>query len=88
MWLYFELLFWILRTNAPYLESSEQLDRFFPACLYKIKLHIFQNISKCLIHGLRPFKYKNTGELCDNIPDKIKERYINGGEMFSPHEEL
>ena len=36
--------------NAPFLESSEQLNRFFPASLHKIKFHIFQNISKCLIH--------------------------------------
>ena len=35
------------RTNVPYLESSEQLDRLFPASLHKIKFHIFQNISKC-----------------------------------------
>ena len=60
------------RMNDPYLESSEQLDRFFPSSLHKIKFHIFQNISKFLIHGLRPFKYKNTCDLCDNIKYKYK----------------
>ena len=39
----------------------------------KYKLNILQNISKCLIHGLIPFKYKNTCDLCDNIPDKYKK---------------
>ena len=57
-------------TNAPYLESSEQLDSFFLDFFHKIKSHIFQNISKCTIHILRHFKYKNTCELCDNIQDK------------------
>ena len=47
------------RMNAPYLESSEQLDRFFTDSFHKIKFHIFQNIYKCSIHGSRPFKYKN-----------------------------
>ena len=28
--------------NSPHLESSEQLDRFSPASLNKIKFHIFQ----------------------------------------------
>ena len=37
--------------NAQYLESSHQLDRFFPDSLHKIKFHIFQNISNCFIHG-------------------------------------
>ena len=41
-------------TNDPFLESSEQLNRFFPASLHKMMFHIFQNLSKCLIHGLRP----------------------------------
>ena len=59
--------------NAPYLESPEQLDCFFPASVHKIKFHIFQNIYKCLIHVLRHFKYKNTCELCDNILDKDKK---------------
>ena len=34
------------RTNAPYLEPTEQLDCLFPASLHKIILHIFKNISK------------------------------------------
>ena len=58
------------RMNAPYLESSEQLDCLFPTSLHKIKLHIFQNIPKISIHGLRQFKYNNTCKLCDNICDK------------------
>ena len=56
--------------NAPNLELLEQLDHFFPASLHKIKFHIFQNISKCPIHGLRPFKYNNTCGLCDETQDK------------------
>ena len=47
------------KMNALYLELSEQLDRLFPASLHKIKFHIFQNIAKSSIHGLRPLKYKN-----------------------------
>ena len=47
------------RMNAPHLESSEQLDIFFPASLHKIKFHIFQNKAKCSIHALRPLKYNN-----------------------------
>ena len=53
--------------NAPYLESSEQLDRLFPTSLHEIKFRIFQNIYKCSIHGLRLFKYKKMFELCDSI---------------------
>ena len=59
--------------NAPYLESSEQLDILFPASLHKIRFHMFQNKSKISIHVLRHFKYKNTCELCDNILDKDKK---------------
>ena len=58
--------------NAPNLESSEELECFFPDSLHKIKFHIFQNISKILIHVLRPFKDKNTCELCDNIPENTR----------------
>ena len=56
--------------NAIYLESSEQLGRLFTASLHKIKFRMFQNISKCSIHGLILFKYKTMCELCDNILDK------------------
>ena len=56
--------------NYPYLESSEQLDYLFPIFLHKIKFHIFQNITRCLIQGLIPFKYNNTCDVCDNIQDK------------------
>ena len=58
--------------NVPYLKSSEQLDHLFPTSLHKFKFHIFQNISKCLIHVLMPFKYNNACGLCDNIQDKYK----------------
>ena len=68
--------------NSPYLESSKQLDRFFPASLHKIKLHIFQNVSKCLIHGLIIFKYKNTCELCNKKQDKDKRREIMAKNFF------
>ena len=74
--------------NAPYLESSEQLDIFFPDFLHKIKFHIFQNIYKCLIHRLRPFKYKNTCELCDNIVDKDTIETIMVNKCFVLHEEV
>ena len=37
---------YFLRTNAPYLESSEQLNRFFLDSLHKIKIHIFQKYIK------------------------------------------
>ena len=60
------------RMNAPYLESSEQLDHLFPASVHKIKIHLFQNISKYLILRLRPVKCNNTHELCDNMRDKYK----------------
>ena len=62
--------------NATYLECSEQLDSFFSNFLNKIKLYILQNISRCSIHGLRPFKYKNTCELCDNTQDKDKRGVV------------
>ena len=62
--------------NAPDFESSEQHDRLFTTSLYKIKLHIFKNTSKCPMHGLRPLKYKNMCELCDTIQDKEKRRKI------------
>ena len=74
--------------NAPFLESSEQLNRFFPASLYKIRSHIFQNISKCLIHGLIPFKHKNICEFCDIIPDKYKKGRIMAKKYFVLHEEV
>ena len=74
--------------NDQYLESSEQLDRFFPASIHKIKLHIFKNISKCLIHGLIPFIYKNTCELCDNILGKDNIGIIIVNKCFVLHEEV
>ena len=74
--------------NTPFLESSEQLYRFFPASLHKIKFHIFQNISKCSIHGLRPFKHKNMCELCDTIPDKENKGRTMAKKCFVLHEEV
>ena len=71
--------------TVPYLESPEQLDRFFPASLHKIKYHIIQNISKCPIHGLRPFQY-NTCDLCDNTLDKDKRGRIMVKQIFVLHE--
>ena len=62
--------------NAPFLESSEKLDRFYPASFHKIKFHIFQNIPKYFIHILRPFKYNDMCELCDTIMDKDKKGRI------------
>ena len=76
------------RMNYPYLESSEQLDRFFPAFFHKIKFHIFENISKCSIHGLRPFKYNNTCELCDKIFDKYNKGILMVKKCFVLHEEV
>ena len=72
--------------NAPFLESSEQLNSFFPASPHKIKFLIFQNISKCSIHGLRPFKHKNMCKLCDIIPDKDKKGRIMAKKCFVLHE--
>ena len=74
--------------NAPYLESSEQLDHFFPASLHKIKFCIFQNIYKFSIHILKPFKYNNTFELCDIIFDKDKRGRIMVKKCFALHEEV
>ena len=74
--------------NAPYLESSEQLDCFFPASLHKIKFHIIKNIYKFSIHGLIPFKYKNACELCDNIIDKDKRGRIRLKKCLVIHEEF
>ena len=76
------------RMNAPYFESSEQLHRFFPTSFYKIKFHVFQNIYKILIYGLRQFKYKNTCELCDNILDKDKKGRLMVKKCFALHEEV
>ena len=68
--------------NDPYLESSEKLDHLFNASIHTTKFHIFQNISKCLIHGLRPFKYNNTCVLCDEILEKYKRGRITANKCF------
>ena len=60
----------------------------FPASLHKIKFRIFQNIYKFLIHGLIPFKYKNTCDLCDNIQDKYKIGIVIPKKYFVLHEEF
>ena len=62
--------------NYAYLESSKQPDRFFPDSLYKIKSHIFKNISKYSKNGLISFRYNNTCELCGNILGKDKRGRI------------
>ena len=72
--------------GAPYLESSYQLDRFFPASLNKIKFHIFQNISKRSIHSLRLFEYMNMCELYDNILDKYNRGILMVKKVFVLHE--
>ena len=76
------------RMNVPYLESSEQLYQLCPAYLHKIKFHIFQNIYKCLIQGLIPFKYKNTCVLCYNILEKDNKGGIMVKKHFVIHEEV
>ena len=76
------------RMNAPYLESPDKFYHLFLASLHKIKLYIFQNISKFLINGLRPFKYKNVCELCDNILDKEKRGRIMFKKGVVLHEEV
>ena len=68
--------------NAPFLESSEQLDSFFPAYLHKIKFHIFQNVFKCMIHRLRPFKHNNMCKLCDVITEKYNKVIIMVNKCF------
>ena len=75
-------------TNDPFFEYSEKLDRLFPASLHKIKFHKFQNISKFLIHGLRPFKYKNMCELCDIILGKYNKGRIMAKKCFVLHEKV
>ena len=72
--------------NAPFLESSEQINSFFPESFHKIKFHIFQNISKCPIHGLIPFKHNNLCELCDIIPYKYKKFIIMVKKCFALNE--
>ena len=54
----------------------------------KIKLHIFQNIYKCSVHRLIPFKYNNTCELCDNIPDKENIERIMVKKFFALRDEV
>ena len=76
------------RMNAPHLESSEKIDLLFTASLHKIRFHLFQNISKRPINGLRQFKHKQICELCDNIQDKDKRGIITANKCFFPHEEV
>ena len=75
-------------TNNPFLESPEQLNRFFPASLHKIMFHIFQNISKCSIYELVPFIHKITCKLFDVIPGKYKKGRIIVKKCFVLHEEV
>ena len=41
-----------------------------------------------MIHGLRPFKYNDTYELCDNIIDKDKKVILMVKKYFVIHEEV
>ena len=41
-----------------------------------------------MIHGLRPFKYNNTCELCDNILDKNNKGRLPVNTCFVLHEEV
>ena len=45
-------------------------------------------MSKYLIHGLIPFKYNNTCELCDNILGKDNRVRIMVNKVFVIHEEV
>ena len=74
--------------KAPHLESSKHIHRLFPGSLHKIKFHIFHNISKCSIHGLRKFKYKNICNLCDGTQDKDIKGKIMMKTCFVLHEEV
>ena len=74
--------------NAPFLESSEQPNSFLPESLQKIEFRIFQNISKCSLHGLRPFKHKNICDLCDIISDKDKKVRIMVKNYFVIRDEV
>ena len=73
--------------NAPFLKSSDQLNRFFLASLHKNKFHIFKKNSKCPIHGFIPFKHKNMCDLCDIIPYKYKKGRIMVKKCIFLHEE-
>ena len=75
-------------TNASFLEPSEKLDPFFPASLHKANVHIFKNISKCFIHGLRQFKYNNICELWELITDKYKKGSLMVSKCFVLHKEV
>ena len=52
------------KVKAPYLESSKHMDHFLVPF---IKFCIFQNISRCSINLLRPFKYKNICKLFETV---------------------
>ena len=41
-----------------------------------------------MIHGLRPFKYKNTCELCNNILDKDNKCRLTAKKCFVLNEEV
>ena len=86
MRLYFDFLLWFPRMNAPYLESSEQIDILFPYSLNKIKFYIFKNISKWLIRVLGPFQYNNLCGLCYDILDKDKKGILMVNKCFVFHE--
>ena len=70
------------------LESLEQIDNLFTASLHKIIFHIFHNISKRYIHGLRLFQYKNMCDLCDIMQDKENRGEIMAKKSYVIHEEV
>ena len=59
------------RMKAVSLESSKTLENFFLVYVLKT-IYVFQNIYKCLIHGLIPFDYRSVCKLCEITPDKVK----------------
>ena len=86
--MYFELLFDFPEMNSPCLGPPEQLGCFFPSFFHKIRSHMLQNISKCSIPRLRPFKYKNMCELYDKTQDKYKRGNITVKSYLVLHEEV
>ena len=52
--LYFEFLFWFYKDECSVFRITITAWWFLYSSLHRNKFHIFQSISKCLIHGLRP----------------------------------
>ena len=60
-----ELLLPMYLSKSTRFINIKHIESYFPGESYIIKFSIFQNISKCLIHELKPFKYKGTCESCE-----------------------